>query len=67
MDLKDRQDQLSLLALIARGLGCEDIEGYQPASVEIAADLADPGISEEVAPGDRRAEVVAFLTQTGGG
>lgn len=66
MELLDRQDQLYLLASVIRGLGGESTD-YEPPSVQIAADLADPGISEDVAPGDRRAEVLAFLAQAGGG
>lgn len=67
MESEDRQDLLRLLALIAECLGAEGLDEYEPPSVQIAADLVDPGESDDVPPGDRRAEVLAFLAQTGGG
>lgn len=65
MELEDRREQLRLLALVASNGESQGV--YEPPSVQIAADLADPGRSEGETPGDRRAEVLAFLAQTGGG
>lgn len=74
MELEDRRDNLRLLALVARGLGCEDLDDYVPPSVRIHNDLIEAGRQSEAAkrraadPGEeRRQEVLRFIAETGGG
>jgi hypothetical protein len=65
-ELEDRQDQLRLLALIARGLGAESLEDYEPPSVGIAEfliTLPEPVMGTAA----RERAVMEFLAQTGGG
>lgn len=66
MELEDRRDNLRLLALVARGLGCTDLESYQPPSEQMTEDLHYP-TEEKLAETDRRLEILKFIAQTGGG
>jgi hypothetical protein len=63
--LRDRQDQLRLLALAARGQGCEGLEEYRPPSEELADILRAPP-APEAAGAARRMTVEQFLAQAGG-
>jgi len=59
---------LHLLALIAGGLGAKGLGNYQAASEQLEETLAELGQERDTHrdPDARRAEVLAFLTQTGG-
>jgi hypothetical protein len=63
--LADRQDQLHLLALVARGQGCEGMEDYRPPSEALREFLREPP-APEAAGAARRMTVEQFLAQAGG-
>jgi len=59
---------LHLLALIAGGLGAKGLRDYQPASEQIEETLWGLGEQQGTPrdPAARRAEVLAFIAETGG-
>jgi hypothetical protein len=64
-EIADRVDQLQLLALIARGLGAKDFEGYEPAS-EAMRDAMNTPPEPQFGTAARERAVMQFLAQTGG-
>lgn len=57
---------LKLLALIARGLGCENLEDYEPPSAGIHYFLNNPPEVPATGTEARERQVMEFLSQAGG-
>lgn len=67
----DRQDQLRLLALIARGGGATGLDDYEPASETLAYELYEADDDEDAAEGQdtpeqRRLKILQFAHDLGG-